>query len=113
MKMIYFTVALALSTGLIQNYANVSVNEVECPDLTKAPFHLAASGLCGTETIINVASPQNVDRTRIYDLANIGQKLIPNSESVFMCGAGAGPHPLTNSHCEVLLSNESINRNYF
>jgi len=31
-----------LEAGLKKNYEEVSVEIVKCPDLTKAPFHLAA-----------------------------------------------------------------------
>ncbi|XP_031627178.1 ester hydrolase C11orf54 homolog [Contarinia nasturtii] len=92
----------ALSTGLQKNFAEVSVKELESPDLTAEPFHLAASGLFGSPTIINIASPQTVDRTQVYDVASIGRRAIPNAKSVFVCGAGAGPHPLNSSHCEVI-----------
>ena len=30
--------------GLAQNFADVEVNVVDCPDLTKSPFNLAAPG---------------------------------------------------------------------
>lgn len=98
---------LALTTGLKRNFADVSVDEVECPDLTAAPFHLASSGLSGSNTIVEVGGPPFllplVDRTKIYDFVNIARKVLPNAQSVFMCGAGAGPHPLISSNCEVII----------
>lgn len=42
-----------------------------------------------------------VDRSKLYDLVSICQKLLPNAEEVLTVGAGAGPYPLINSNCEV------------
>lgn len=95
----------ALSTGLIDNFAEVLVEVVDCPDLTAAPFHLASNGLCGTPTIIDCGGPPYllplVDRTKIYDLKSLARKILPNATQIYLCGAGAGPHPLINSNCEV------------
>lgn len=81
---------------------------VDCPDLTAAPFHLASNGLCGSPTIIDVGGPPFllplVDRTKIYDLKSLARKILPNAKSIYLCGAGAGPHPLINSNCEVRIN---------
>lgn len=81
------------------------MSEVECPDLTAAPYHLAANGLSGSQTIIDIGGPPFLiplaDRTKIYDLVKISRKILPNANSLYICGAGAGPHPLINSNCEV------------
>lgn len=102
----------ALSTGLIQNFAEVAVKEVECPDLSVAPFHLAANGLCGRPTIVDIGGTPFllplVDRSKLYDLTSIGRKVLPNAKSIFLCGAGAGPYPLINSNCEVFTYNKKI-----
>lgn len=83
----------------------MSVEAVECPDLTQAPFHLAASGLGGSPTIVDVGGPPyllpSVDRTKLYDLVAIGRKLLPDANEFMAVGAGAGPHPHINSNCEV------------
>lgn len=94
-----------LSAGLKENFEVVSVTEVECPDLTAAPYHLAANGLSGSQTIIEIGGPAFllpiVDRTKIYNLVEISRKILTDANSLFICGAGAGPHPLINSNCEV------------
>lgn len=73
--------------------------------MTAAPFHLAANGLSGSQTIVEIGGPPFllplVDRSKIYDLVDISKKLLPNAKSAYICGAGAGPHPLINSNCEV------------
>lgn len=98
----------ALSSGLNGKFAEVSVTVVECPDLTAAPFYLASSGLCGSETIIDVGGPPYllplVDRSKVYNLINIARKVLPNAPNVYLCGAGAGPYPLINSNCEGIIN---------
>lgn len=52
-----------------------------------------------------------MDRTKIYDLVEIARKVLPNARSVYMCGAGAGPHTRFGTNCEVqkyLIQNEQI-----
>lgn len=88
-----------------KNFAEVSVSEVDCPDLTAAPYYLASDGLCGSQTILEIGGAPyllpNVDRSKLYDCVEIAKKILPNAKNVFLCGAGAGPHPLLNSNCEV------------
>lgn len=91
---------------MIDNFAEVLVEVVDCPDLTAAPFHLAANGLGGSPTIIDVGGPPYllplVDRTKIYDVKQLARRVLPNAKTIYLCGAGAGPHPLINSNCEVI-----------
>lgn len=99
------TRTVALSTGLKENFADVTVDEIECPDLASAPFHLASSGLNGSPTLLEIGGPTYllplVDRTKVYELVGIMKKVLPNAKSLYVCGAGAGPHPSINSNCEV------------
>lgn len=87
------------------NFAEVTVDEVDCPDLTAPPFHLASSGLNGSATLLEVGGPTYllplVDRTKVYDLVHIVKKVLPNAKNLYVCGAGAGPHPSIRSNCEV------------
>lgn len=41
-----------------------------------------------------------VDRTKIYDLKEIGQRIYGNDKEFLAIGAGAGPWPLVNTNCE-------------
>lgn len=94
-----------MSSGLKQNFEEVAVAEVDCPDLTVAPFHLASSGICGSPTIVEIGGPPYllplVDRTKLYDLVKVSRKVLPNAKDIYLCGAGAGPHPTFNTNCEV------------
>lgn len=96
---------LVLSVGLQENFAEVSVSEVDCPDLTAAPYHLAGQGLSGSPTIVELGGPPyllpTVDRTKLYDLVAVGRKVLPKANEFIAVGAGAGPHPHINSNCEV------------
>lgn len=94
-----------LATGLKSSFATVNVEVVECPDLTKAPFHLAGRGLNGSPTLVEIGGPPyllpNVDRSKLYDLVSVSQRALHDSKKEFIAiGAGAGPFPLVNSNCE-------------
>ena len=63
-----------LETGLKKNYAEVSVEIVPCPDLSRAPYHLAAKGLCGATSLADVGGVPYLApgpaqwRERVYNL---------------------------------------------
>jgi len=97
-----------LSNGLKSNFDEVTVAVVDAPNLTEAPYHLAGQGLCGSPTILEVGGPPYllplVDRSKLYDLVPLCQKILPNAHEILTVGAGAGPHPLINSNCEGILN---------
>lgn len=86
-----------------ENFAEVSVDVVECPDLTQAPFHLAANGLSGSPTIADIGGLSyalpTVDRSKVYDIVQIGHRILPNSDEFIAVGAGSAPY--TDSTAEV------------
>lgn len=96
-----------LQEELKSNFDQVTVEIVQCPNLTAAPFHLKAPGLGGSTRILEIGGPPyllpNVDRTRVYDLNQICRRAyeVDNPEGEFSAiGAGAGPWPLTKTNCE-------------
>lgn len=97
-----------LSGSLKTNFDDVDVTIVDCPDLTQAPFHLAGSGLGGSSALLEIGGPPFllplVDRSKIYELVSICQKILPNASDILTVGAGAGPHPLIGCNCEVSVS---------
>lgn len=100
----YFS-APVLASGLKRNFRSVTVEVVDCPDLRAAPFHLAAAGLGGQRSaLVDIGGPPyllpNVDRTKIYDLKTIAQRLQPAGADVLCIGAGAGYFPLVQTNCE-------------
>lgn len=111
-----------LNKSLKNNFQEVQVELVDCPDLTKQPFTLASEGtnsklstlhgshlfifikgLSGNETLVEIGGPPFlaplVQRDKVYDLKDIA-KLV-DSEPAFIIGAGAGPHPYVGKNCEV------------
>ncbi|XP_037049611.1 ester hydrolase C11orf54 homolog [Bradysia coprophila] len=96
-------VTLTLLDGLKSNFGEVTVEVVNCPDLQRAPFHLACNGLSGSATLCEIGGPPYllplVDRTKLYDLREISRKLLKSGE-IFSIGAGAGYHPYLNENCE-------------
>lgn len=95
-----------LTTGLKQNFQDVSLEIVDCPDLTKAPFHLAAQGLGGAETIVEFGAVPYllplVNLKKIYDLKSMLGKI--NQPPFFVVGAGAGCHSIHNQNCEGMVN---------
>ncbi|XP_055326569.1 ester hydrolase C11orf54 homolog isoform X4 [Sitodiplosis mosellana] len=87
--------ASALRAGLSKNYADVTVEIQDCPDLTKAPFYLATEGLTGSQTIVDVGGASHLlpvpNFIKVYDFVDIAQKALPNTRTVSIAGAGAGP----------------------
>jgi len=103
------TLRSVLETGLKTNFADVSVAIVDCPDLSKAPFHLASSGLCGDATIVEFGGVPFllplVDKSKVYDLVPLLRNIGGYQEKEFFaCGAGAGPWPLFDQNCEGMMN---------
>nr|CAD7571519.1 unnamed protein product [Timema californicum] len=86
-------VATVLNKGLPSNFAEVSVEVVACPDLTKQPFTLACKGVPYLVPL--------VQRNRLYDIKDVGR--LVGVEPAFIIGAGAGPWPYAGVNCEVTL----------
>ena len=62
-----------LDFGLKQNYKDVSCSVVDCPDLSKEPFGLAAAGICGKSRLADVGGvpylvPSSRYMEKVYDL---------------------------------------------
>ena len=85
----------------------MNVEVTECPDLTKAPFHLAAPHLSGSTTVIEFGGVPYllplVDLTKVYDIKLMLDKIAEEHKhkGYFAVGAGAGPHTLHKQNCEV------------
>ncbi|XP_050535250.1 ester hydrolase C11orf54 homolog [Daktulosphaira vitifoliae] len=88
---------------LSKNFETVSIEIVQCPDLTQPPFYLAAEGLSGNENIIDVGSPSYllplVNRNKVYNFKDLKQ--VTGSDPIFIIGAGAGPWPYSGVNCEL------------
>lgn len=102
-------VAKVLTDGLCKNFVTVSVNVVDCPDLTQKPFSLAAPGLNGNPRIADVGGPPFLTPVpqldKVYTFSHIAE--LVELPCAFMVGAGAGPHRHIGCCCE-LISNVKL-----
>ncbi|XP_072767314.1 ester hydrolase C11orf54-like isoform X2 [Anoplolepis gracilipes] len=73
--------AEVLETGLKKHFLTAEVKWVECPDLTREPFNLAAPGLCGEPAFIDLGDASYLTpppkMNRVYDIRNILKLLKP------------------------------------
>lgn len=87
------------------NFQEVTVEVVDCPDLTQPPFTLASKGLGGNTKLVEIGGPPFllplVQKDKVYDLKDIAH--LVKSPKVFIIGAGAGPFPYAGVNCEVIL----------
>ena len=65
-----------LQEGLLTNFQEVSVEEVQCPDLSEKPWSLASPGICGSPVLLDVGAvpyliptPQKDKVYKFQDLA--------------------------------------------
>ncbi|CAI6343094.1 unnamed protein product [Macrosiphum euphorbiae] len=85
----------AILPELLDNFENVSVEVVQCPDLTQPPFNLTSEGLCGDENVFDIGDVTNVvpsvKREKLYNVKDL--KRITRSDPLFIIGPCAGPYP--------------------
>jgi hypothetical protein len=96
--------ATVVKDGLKNNFSIVDVDVVDCPDLSEAPFHLAASGFGGSPRIADVGGPGNLFpqllTNKIYCLRKICELVgLPRG---FAIGPGAGPYHKVGVNCEMM-----------
>ncbi|XP_003468610.2 ester hydrolase C11orf54 homolog [Cavia porcellus] len=114
--------AEVMQKGLKDNFAEVQVSVVDCPDLTKEPFTFPVKGICGKTRIAEVGGVPYlmplVNKKKVYDLNKIAKEIkLPGA---FMLGAGAGPFQTLgfNSEFMPIVQTESehnppVNGSYF
>lgn len=80
-----------MQKALAINFQEVTVDVVDCPNLTNEPYNLAGSGLGGSPTLMEVGGPPYllplVDRSKLYDMKTLAQRALGNKEILAM-GAG-------------------------
>ncbi|XP_051174438.1 ester hydrolase C11orf54 homolog [Leptopilina boulardi] len=90
-----------LYEALVKNFAQVSVEIVDSPDLRKSPFNLKAEGFCGKTTAAHVGGLDNMfpfpKLEKLYDVKTIAKRLEfnnnNNNNETFVIGASFGPWP--------------------
>ncbi|XP_074528737.1 ester hydrolase C11orf54 homolog [Halichoeres trimaculatus] len=93
-----------LQAGLEKNFAEVQVSVVECPDLTKEPFHFPAKGLCGNPRVTDVGGVPYliplVKKEKEYDMNIISKELeLPGA---FMLGAAGAASRILGMNAELM-----------
>ncbi|XP_068600671.1 ester hydrolase C11orf54 homolog [Brachionichthys hirsutus] len=93
-----------LQAGLKNNFAEVQVSVVDCPDLTQDPYQFPAKGLCGSPRITDIGGVQNllssVKINKEYDMNVISKQLeLPGA---FILGATRGPGNILGFNAEVI-----------
>nr|XP_057943284.1 ester hydrolase C11orf54 homolog [Doryrhamphus excisus] len=97
-------VRAVLKKGLDDNFAEVQVSVVECPDLTEKPFYFPVKGLCGSPRVTDVGGVPYlvpvVQKHKEYDMNAIAKELeLPGA---FMLGAGAVSSRVVGMNAELI-----------
>lgn len=118
LKIMYFslkrvTIIAALKSGLETNFECVLVEVCPCPDLSQAPFNLAASGLGGHPRILDIGGvPYLVplaQKEKLYDMKDYPKLTgFENDENCLIIGAGAAPWTFLERNAE-MMPNLTIN----
>lgn len=108
-----------LEKGLKENYSEVSVSIVECPDLTQEPFGLAAKGICGSTRLADVGGvPYLVPgpaawRERTYNFNHVAKQTdVPGAHVLGAC-AGSKHYVQVNSECIPNIRTEGDDKEQF
>tara|TARA_B100000029_G_scaffold175461_1_gene172744 strand:+ start:592 stop:1560 length:969 start_codon:yes stop_codon:yes gene_type:complete len=98
----------ALDGGLKENYQEVRVDVVDCPDLKQ--WGCPAEGISGNEKIIDVGGEPYMHDPKFigteFDYEEISKKI--GSEKSYALGAGSGAMSCLNGHCGELVVNENL-----
>ncbi|XP_077597203.1 ester hydrolase C11orf54 homolog [Stigmatopora nigra] len=93
-----------LQTGLEDNFAEVKVSVMVCPDLTKEPFNFPVKGLCGSPRVTDVGGVPYlvplVQKHKEYNLNAISKEL--ELQGAFIFGAGAVPSRIVGMNAELM-----------
>ncbi|XP_063161995.1 ester hydrolase C11orf54 homolog isoform X2 [Candoia aspera] len=93
-----------LQNGLKENFADVQVSVVDCPDLTQEPFRFPVKGICGKPRIADVGGVPYllplVQKDKVYDLNTVAKEVqLPGA---FFLGAGAVSSRVVGGNAELI-----------
>jgi len=98
----------SLQLGLSDNYKNVNVSVVECPNLKN--WNCPAEGISGNQKIIDVGGEPYMHDPKFlgteFDYEEISKKIA--SEKSYALGAGSGAMSCLDGHCGELIINENL-----
>lgn len=96
--------AKVLEDGLKKNFKEASVGVVDCPDLTRPPWNLAAPGLGGSPRLLDIGGTGYLlplaDTTKLFDLGEMAS--LVGLPGAFVLGAGAGSSRVAGVNCEMM-----------
>ena len=79
-----------LQEGLTTNFQHVSVQQVDCPDLSERPWSLAAPGICGSPVLLDVGAVPYLIPTphkdKIYKFEELATEI--GNKNALIIGAG-------------------------
>ena len=91
--------------ALESNFNESTVQVARCPDLRKAPFHLAAEGLSGRECIADIGGQPNLfpdPRLDVrWSMVSCARQMGMSQDKGMLLGAGAGPWFQLNTNSEL------------
>jgi hypothetical protein len=97
--------AQVLGSALQANFKTSSVTVSQCPDLRKAPYHLATEGLSGNESVADIGGQPNLfPEPRLdckYSLLDIAKEMEMSPSKGQLLGAGAGPFHVIGMNSEL------------
>ena len=97
-------IAAVLKNGLQKIFSHAEVEVVDCPDLTQSPWNLAAPGLGGKTSLLDVGGVPNLiplpDLSKIYNFDEIAKAI--DHPNAFFIGAGAGGHHIVGVNSEMM-----------
>ena len=101
-------VADVLNIGLKENYKDLNVKVVDCPNLKQ--WGCPAEGISGNEKIIDVGGEPYMHDSKFigteFDYYEISKNI--GSEKSYALGAGSGAMSCLNGHCGELVVNENL-----
>ncbi|XP_033227004.1 ester hydrolase C11orf54 homolog [Belonocnema kinseyi] len=94
-------------TELLKNFAEVKVEIVDSPNFTKKPFNLAAPGIGGRPSLLEVGGVSlynhQIHKQELFDIKTIVKNLNRTSKA-FVTGAAIGPWPFLKKDCDVAVN---------
>ncbi|XP_029661344.1 ester hydrolase C11orf54 homolog isoform X1 [Formica exsecta] len=95
-----------LENGLKQHFMNVKVEWVNCLNLSQEPFNLAAPGICGQTTFIELGdfSYMQLKVEKKYNIKDILRYLGRNYSNSFIFGNGVSRRPSNGTLGELVMN---------
>ncbi|XP_072749061.1 ester hydrolase C11orf54 homolog [Anoplolepis gracilipes] len=107
---------LTLRYELKSNFEEVTVEWVDCPDLTKEPFNLAAPGLCGDPTLVEMGGMSTLFPRPITPFTYNLKKFLEtcyDDDDIFVIGASVYPRKSNGQFGELIMNTSFSKTNVY